>query len=859
MNDESSTAEMGMSPETLTPTSIPSSFALFQEGNKISHQDNLPFKDTVAQLRLPFAGIFTEASIRIDRVNELSGTQKVKLALYSTAHELQRNTSPEAQQRAFDVLVSEPELRTDILVASKKEESHEFVARKNNAFLRDYGGKALEKRTADGKITTEQGVHIALAFQSVNQNLSAAEKAFIINAIIDPSAELPPHLQSLASSVLSHTKTYETIYKSILATLPTRDKRTGLIAYSSLAGSALTAFSVMGLCRDKERMFQYFGSEKKGSHVPHEISKLTDVIEIARNNPSITTVSFDLYDTLVQWTSNQGERRGQMNQLATHILNNKFNLPITVEKFRDAAERAWGKRWNEYQQHGAEVDIKDTLGWMVDDVAQIKDPQQRLEAISELEKLWYKVELDTSARMPGAEVTLKTLKEMGKKICLTSNASWSEAHISRVLKKFGLEQYFDQISTSIEHGKMKHPTIPDFFHFSWGKTGATPDQVLHVGDNPWADFDGARFAGAKATRYNNPDSFVDIETNPYYWENPTEYSKKAYEYFRRQQNKEALATINSLLEKKGISPEEQERVKTMAKEVYQKSRDVIGPAYAALGHELLQKLSNGESDAILCLARDGLPMAIVQKLLLHLEPNRYPNAKPEQIRYVHASRKMLDRIDVEPSFREKYLQYLNNSSLSRAQKVTLTDLLCASGRTHEGIRSLLPQKQVDGYYIDIHTDTSPTAHSFLKDSLGDSSAWLVAENMLLLMEALYSGPLQSASDIKNGSNGLGPKLEKKSLPADVLTNGLSEKSLLLFNHLAIMGIQDSVRSLHRKRLLQMTDPPNKETMQRYYAFISSQPTPIWQDVWRGIPWYDNGKWHNAVEVEKEGAVKMGKI
>ncbi len=856
---ETATAELPRAKEITVSKAFPSTHALFQEGSKIVNKSPISFTETVMQLNLPQSSTINEAILRVSDIDGLQNDKKVKLAIYASAHDALKNPSQESRKQALNLLIAEPELRGDIIAASQKENTQEEALQKDINFVRENGGVATAKLISTKRISQEEGVSFALAFQTLDENLSAVEKAQIINSIIN-SSNAPIELSETIQKISNLSHSYSEILKSIMVTLPARDRQKDLIAFSSLAGPARTASALLALCQDKDKMLAYFGTEKRNEHVPHEISKLTEVIEIVRNKPEITTVSFDLYDTLVQWTSNQGERRGQMNRLAAHLLKSKYKTPITPDEMRGISEKAWARRWNEFQKHGIEVDIKDTLGWMVDDLGgpTSKDPALRTEAVKDLEKLWYKVELDTSARMPEAQSTLKALKDMGKKICLTSNASWSEAHVRRVLKRFGLEEYFDAISLSNEQGKMKHPTSADFFHNSWSKVGATPQQVLHVGDDSRADFDGARFAGAKATRYNNPNSFAEIQRDANYWKSSAEYSKKAYEFFTKQQNREALAEISALLEKRGVPQEERERVTKMAKEVYQKSRDVVGPAYVALGDQLLTKLSTGEADLVMCLARDGLPFAVAQKLLLYLEPDRYPGAKPEQIRYVHVSRKLLDTADTDEAFRRKYIEFVNSHGVNAAQKIILTDLLAASGRTHKGMRQLLHGKEVEGRYMDTHMKNDDTAHSFLKDSLNDKASFLVAENMLLLMEALYSGPFQSAVDIKHKSNGPAPVLEKKSYPPEILAKGLSEQSLLLLNHLAIIGIQDAVRALHRRRLLNMADMSNEDVMKRYYSFIASQPPPIWQDIWRSTPWQDNGKWHLAEEVET-GAVRLGKI
>lgn len=845
------TLEASSRPDMLRTGFVPSSSAIFQEGTKISGaQQEIPTDEISKRLGLD------QFHVKVDLPPSSSNLLKVKALQLATARAiLSGSTTKDTQRKAIEVLTANPAIRTSLkgkASTSTNESTPESARQIDLSLIRGKGGRVLEKRVLDGQITREKAVAISLSFD-MYPGLGVMDKALIVNA----AAGNPNITVGTFRDVVQTAAVLEQIIgvsERICFPRITPEN----FPISSISDDVKNILSLYEASKNQtafERKIREFAEEEKH---PDKIGDLRDVLKIVRNDPSIKVVSFDLYDTLVQWTSNQGERRGRMDELGSHILRDKYGVAVSETRFNEASSRAWNRRWVEFQEKGVEIDIKETIGWMVDELTTGLSSQRRRQIISDLEKTWYKVELDTAAPMPGALDTLKGLKSLGKKVGLTSNASWSRQHVERVLKSFGLFEYFDSISISIEHGKMKHPSIADFFHHSWAKLGVKPAEVLHVGDNPWADVAGAKNAGAKTVLYQNPSAFSEIETNEAYWKDPALYARRALEFHTKEQNSSAVEYINNLMEKRGIPAAERERLGVMAREVYQKTRDVVGPAYIALADALLTRLSEGKTDLVLALARDGLPLALTQKLLLNLEPERYKGAKPKQIKYLHVSRRFLDRVATEPEFAKRYQAYLRRMGAFDARNVTVTDLLSGTGKTHEGVQKLLPGKNVEGFYMDLHTERT-NAHSFLKETLGDPSAFLTNDNMLLLFEALFSGPLESAQDLRLSRVGELPTTKRKVLPKNILLRGLSEQGLLMLNAVAIKGLMDAVYKVHRRRLLNQPDQDVRDAIYKFYAFIKNRPSPAWVDIWRSLPWQDYGKWYVASKNPNETAISIGKI
>lgn len=89
--------------------------------------------------------------------------------------------------------------------------------------------------------------------------------------------------------------------------------------------------------------------------------------------------------------------------------------------------------------------------------------------------------------------TISTLRERGLKLGIVSN--W-DLRLPFLLKDFGLEEPFDQITFSAKEG-IEKPN-PKLFLSCLAAMNVPPEQALHVGDHPIDDFEGAQAAGMAA-------------------------------------------------------------------------------------------------------------------------------------------------------------------------------------------------------------------------------------------------------------------------------------------------------------------------------------------------------------------------
>ncbi len=91
---------------------------------------------------------------------------------------------------------------------------------------------------------------------------------------------------------------------------------------------------------------------------------------------------------------------------------------------------------------------------------------------------------------PDTRPTLEAIQKRGIPLILVSN--W-DVSLHRVCDTLDIRKYFECVLASLEEGIEKPD--PALFRIAQETTGIDPNHILHVGDDPWADIDGARRSG----------------------------------------------------------------------------------------------------------------------------------------------------------------------------------------------------------------------------------------------------------------------------------------------------------------------------------------------------------------------------
>lgn len=652
--------------------------------------------------------------------------------------------------------------------------------------------------------------------------------------------------------ILKRAKQLMIVNTELLSRFPRSGMKPADVPFRQLTNISASALERLEQLRNPTTRIEFMKTMVEGGQVPPSISNLQDVLGIIDKNPNIKAVSFDLYDTLVQWTEDFWDRFGRYPKRAIKFCK-QAGMNISEKEFADVSGQVWSDMWNAHQSKGDEVPLTKTLGEVVTRLTKVHaiNPDARKLLEMNLAREYYDLELENAVAMPGALETLKGLKDRGVKVCLTSNAAWSQAHVSRVLKRFGLEKYFDAVSLSSDIGKMKKPNVTEFFHHSWDKLGVPRRSILHVGDNPHDDVVGARNAGALSTHYHNKLAYNRLEIAGTRNTSPELYAQTVVSMQEQSTEAATYNWIQSEMERLKIPQNERERVFAMAKEMHRQSRDIIAPMYINYSEKMLQDLNSGKADGVLCLARDGLAISVAMKLMRRLDPDRYPNVKSEQIKYVLASRGLLKKV-ISPEkpehfeLRDKYLGYLRQKNVLDLKKVILADVVSA-GTSYDAMKSILGTAEVKGYFIDAWIPPREVnRRSFLQEATGVPESMLLPETLLLFMESLFNGPNMSIKNFDkyayNGKDVIRPITTKKKLPENVLQRGISEQGILFINNVATRGIMDAVHIRHRARVANIVDPSDKNVADKFVELMRSNPN---NDLRRTIPWQDGEYWFLA--------------
>jgi putative hydrolase of the HAD superfamily len=111
-----------------------------------------------------------------------------------------------------------------------------------------------------------------------------------------------------------------------------------------------------------------------------------------------------------------------------------------------------------------------------------------------------------TAPIPGAVETVKTLKELGFRLAVVSNA---EGQVERDLNGAGFDGLFETVVDSHVVGVEKPD--PAIFRIALERLEAEADTAVYLGDVPAVDIAGARAAGIAAVLLDRHDLYPDVD------------------------------------------------------------------------------------------------------------------------------------------------------------------------------------------------------------------------------------------------------------------------------------------------------------------------------------------------------------
>ena len=220
----------------------------------------------------------------------------------------------------------------------------------------------------------------------------------------------------------------------------------------------------------------------------------------------IQCVTFDLWETLIFDEPENDEARGQMRYEGLQVVLADRGIKLALNDLKQGYEES-GPRLQAVWNRNEEVPIIDQIRLIVNLAAGrpvALDPSwvQPLEAayVDPILSLPPKLSTDAAG-------VLQSVRNRGYKIGLISNTGRSPGTaLRRLLDTRGVLEFFDATVFSNEVKRRK----PDraIFDRAAQLLGAKNEQIVHIGDNPEADFWGAKNAGMQAILLDqlSPDS-----------------------------------------------------------------------------------------------------------------------------------------------------------------------------------------------------------------------------------------------------------------------------------------------------------------------------------------------------------------
>jgi len=212
-------------------------------------------------------------------------------------------------------------------------------------------------------------------------------------------------------------------------------------------------------------------------------------------------VTFDLWETLIFDRPELDETRARMRCEGIQRALERLGFSIALVDVERGYEESASRLQDVWDRNGEVPTLEQIL--LIVELA--GGERTRIPASPEATQALVTGYVDPILAFPprlGKDVvsTLEDLQALGAKIGLISNTGRAPGEVlRRLLQNYGVMKYFDATTFSNEIGCRKPD--PRIFKQAANELGMGPSQVIHVGDNPEADFQGARDAGMKAVLF----------------------------------------------------------------------------------------------------------------------------------------------------------------------------------------------------------------------------------------------------------------------------------------------------------------------------------------------------------------------
>jgi putative hydrolase of the HAD superfamily len=217
---------------------------------------------------------------------------------------------------------------------------------------------------------------------------------------------------------------------------------------------------------------------------------------------SLKGVLFDLGGTLVRYVNNPS-----MDSYTTFSRwLDQDDIKISYHDFCVMIDTYWRKMQDEFYSASNILSIEkynlNFLTWYGFSYSSV------LNLVKRFDKFLWDLELDGTQPINGAKDLLECLKMRKYKLGLVSNASHSSERICQLLKKTGLDGYFQTVVVSSEFGIRKPD--PRIFLKALDDLSLSVEDCIYIGDREDYDAEGAKNAGMRYIIPSSEITFINI-------------------------------------------------------------------------------------------------------------------------------------------------------------------------------------------------------------------------------------------------------------------------------------------------------------------------------------------------------------
>lgn len=211
---------------------------------------------------------------------------------------------------------------------------------------------------------------------------------------------------------------------------------------------------------------------------------------------NITAVTFDLWQTLLLDNRDRGMARAQVRLDGTQQALAGCGQNYELEHIREAY-RACYRRCRQIREQLLDVSFREQVEIFLDNIDAGLVERLEEETIQEISRVYAdSFFVHPPVTHSDAATVLRDVKAMGLLIGLISNTGMTPGEaFRRYLDQQKLLHYFDALTFSDEV-KISKPSN-EIFLMTLNSLGATPEQVVHVGDHVQNDVVGANRCGLK--------------------------------------------------------------------------------------------------------------------------------------------------------------------------------------------------------------------------------------------------------------------------------------------------------------------------------------------------------------------------